>query len=259
MKPACYGHETLNPDIPTCLKANPWSQTVTQKTMGGTFDNPNITLVDDDNFHRVSSVNPVHLPYVDTTCDADVSEPCTLNSVTVTENLYGWLDELDTGYYPVSASEMRTKLNSRQRVQIKGGNADADFHVTDEEGQRCAEINDLSIEWALERASDAAINNYNTYGVKMVTGDDLGPYNEGPLWIWTYMHYTTDDDETTMTVQAPMMRTPVTYPIQSAAGFHYCKVLSPFRVLEHIYVDSLQARDSIKNDTYLSEPSLFLN
>lgn len=79
----------------------------------------------------------------------------------------------------------------------------------------------------------------------MVTGDDLGPYNEGPLWIWTYMKYNVNDDKTVMTVQSPMMRTPVDYFISSAAGFHYCKVLSPFAVMEHIYVDSLFERNGI--------------
>lgn len=154
---------------------------------------------------------------------------------------------------------MKTKLNSRQEVQTKAGVVDPDFHETDEVGNRCADINDKSIAWALERASPAALDNYNKYGIQMVTGDDKGPYNEGPLWIWTFMKYGVNDDKTLMTVQAPMMRTPTTYPIKSAAGFHYCKVLSPFRVLEHIYTDSLFERDGIKNDTYLSEPTLFLN
>ena len=91
----------------------------------------------------------------------------------------------------------------------------------------------------------------------MVTGDDKGPYNEGPLWIWTYMSYDVNDDKTVMTVKSPMMRTPIDYWAKSAAGFHYCKVLSPFRVLEHIYIDSLLERDGIKNDT-VAEPELFL-
>jgi len=43
-----------------------------------------------------------------------------------------------------------------------------------------------------------------------------------------------------------MMRTPVTYPIHAAAGFHYCKLLSPFRAVEWIYVDSLYDRDGLK-------------
>jgi len=81
----------------------------------------------------------------------------------------------------------------------------------------------------------------------MVTGDDMGPYNEGPLWIWTYMKYSTNKTTGTVTVQSPMMRTPTTYPIKAARGFHYCKVLSPFRVIEWIYVDSLYSRDGINN------------
>jgi len=43
-----------------------------------------------------------------------------------------------------------------------------------------------------------------------------------------------------------MMRTPTDYPIEAASGFHYCKVLSPFRALEWIYVDSQKDRGSIK-------------
>ena len=45
-----------------------------------------------------------------------------------------------------------------------------------------------------------------------------------------------------------MMRTPTDYAISAAAGFHYCKLLSPFRALEWIYIDSLFDRDGIKND-----------
>ena len=55
-----------------------------------------------------------------------------------------------------------------------------------------------------------------------------------------------------------MMRTPTDYFIQSAAGFHYCKVLSPFKVLEHMYVDGLFARDSLKNTSSNSAEILFL-
>jgi len=55
-----------------------------------------------------------------------------------------------------------------------------------------------------------------------------------------------------------MMRTPTDYFIQSAAGFHYCKVLSPFKVLEHMYVDGLFAHDSLKNTSSNSAEILFL-
>ena len=113
LKDPCYGNATENPDVPTCFHGNNWTNQYTQIMMGGLFDNENISVVNDDNFHRVQSVSPVHLPSVTTTCDKKASEPCTLNTITVSENLYEKLDMLDTGYYPVAATEIKTKLNSR--------------------------------------------------------------------------------------------------------------------------------------------------
>lgn len=84
--------------------------------MGGDFGNPNIIVRNDDNFHRVQSIAPVHLPYVSDDCAVDTTETCYLDSITISENKYDFLDELDTGYYPVSASEIKTKLSSRQEV-----------------------------------------------------------------------------------------------------------------------------------------------
>ena len=249
LKEPCYGHETENPFEPTCAHGNPWTDQVSQIMMGGDFDNKNIKVVNDDNFHRVQSVAPVHLPKVKGECSKKTTEECTLNTTTISENKYDFLDQFDTGYYPISASEIKTKLNSRQSIRVAGGEQFADFSVTDETGNRCAEINDYSIQWAYKRLSPAAKANYDTYGQKYVTGADLGPYNEGPLWIWTYMKYTESDDKKTVTVQAPMMRTPTDYPISSAAGFHYCKVLSPFRVLEWMYTDSLLEFNGIHNAT----------
>ena len=246
LKPPCYGHETENPNVPTCLHGNPWTNEYSQPMMGGTFSNHKISVENDDNFHRVQSVEPVHLPSVTTTCDKSTKSTCTLNTITVSENLYEKLDMLDTGYYPIAATEIKTKLSSRQAVQVAGGNQFADFTEQDEDGNRCAEINDASIEWAYKKLSKKAKKNYDTYGQKYVTGDDLGPYNEGPLWIWTYMKYSESADKKTVTVQSPMMRTPTDYFIGSAAGFHYCKVLSPFRVLEWMYTDSLYEFNGLK-------------
>lgn len=85
-------------------------------------------------------------------------------------------------------------------MQLHAGIEFADFHEDDEVGNRCAEINDASISWAYSRLSKAAKANYDQFGQKLVTGDDMGPYNEGPLWIWTFMNYTTSDDKKTVTV-----------------------------------------------------------
>jgi len=113
LKEPCYGHETENPYVPTCFHGNPWTDAYTQIMMGGTFDNRHISVVNDDNFHRVQSVEPVHLPSVTTSCDKQTTTDCELKTITVSENKYDWLDQLDTGYYPIAASEIKTKLSSR--------------------------------------------------------------------------------------------------------------------------------------------------
>jgi hypothetical protein len=43
-----------------------------------------------------------------------------------------------------------------------------------------------------------------------------------------------------------MMRTPTNYWASEARGFHYCKLLSPFRAVEWIYIDALYDRGGIK-------------
>lgn len=84
-----------------------------------------------------------------------------------------------------------------------------------------------------------------------MTGDDLGPYNAGPLWIWTLMDYTLSEDGSQMVVSSPMMRTPLNYLVKSAAGFHYCKVLSPFKAMEWMMLDGLYTNNGIKNQSSL--------
>jgi hypothetical protein len=110
--------------------------------------------------------------------------------------------------------------------------------VTDEIGNNCGDINQAAVNWALNSASTAALNNYNKYGTKMVIGKDLGPYNAGPLWIWNPMKYRLNDDKTEVVIESVMMRTPLDYFLKAAAGYHYCKVLSPFKAIEWLYVDS---------------------
>ena len=151
---------------------------------------------------------------------------------------------------------MKAKLMSRQSVQVKAGDKDADFHQTDEVGNRCGDINQKALDWALSKANTKAMARYNKYGKKLVIGDDLGPFNAGPLWIWKYLSYNDNADKTQTTIQSPMMRTPTDYSISAAAGFHYCKLLSPFRALEWIYLDSQldhntieKGQIAIQNDT----------
>ena len=54
------------------------------------------------------------------------------------------------------------------------------------------------------------------------------------------------------------MRTPIDYWEIQVQGEHYCKLLSPYRVIEWIYIDSLYERDSRKSLEASNESPLFL-
>lgn len=77
--------------------------------------------------------------------------------------------------------------------------------------------------------------------------EDKGPYNGGPLWIFTPLEFTSDKEKTTYKVKSPTMKTPTDFWIKASAGFHYCKILSPANAMEWIYSDSLRARMSLVN------------
>ena len=88
-----------------------------------------------------------------------------------------------------------------------------------------------------------------TYGEYMTMGPDKGPYNVGPEWIWKPLVYTEVKNSTggaVLEVQSIMMKTPTDYYIKAAAGMHYCKLLSPARAMEWMYVDGLRKYYSIK-------------
>jgi hypothetical protein len=52
-----------------------------------------------------------------------------------------------------------------------------------------------------------------------------------------------------MIVKSPMMRTPLKYFVPAAAGFHYCKVLSPFKAMEWMMTDALFDKDGINTSS----------
>ena len=184
MKNACYDKELINPPNNQCMHGSEWTKTA-QRIMGGDLPKYNADITTNDNFHQVYTTTPVHLPTILNKCDGVT--PCTLDTITVTENYYARLKQFDTGETEIGATGMKGKLMSRQAIQQAAGNTDADFHETDEVGNRCGDINQEALNWALENASPDAIERYNKVGKKLVIGSDKGPYNAGPLWIWTYM------------------------------------------------------------------------
>ena len=236
--PPCYD----NLPSPACTAGCPWSQ-YAQQVMGGLT---HAKLIDMDAFHPVSQINPIHLPHILNNCSSP-SPDCEIKTVTVSQNVYKEVDKLDTAFFSTSANEIRVKLKARQAVMEAAGYHNVSFNVSDG-SSICKVINQQAYDWALQNASSNTRARFLEFGVQLVMAEDKGPYNVGPLWIWTPLSYSKSTNSTggeIMEVQSVMLRTPTDYPIKSAAGMHYCKLLSPARAMEWIYVDGLRKYYSI--------------
>jgi len=206
----------------------------------------------EDQFHVVYDVYPDdHFAKIWNSCPEWESPNCTLNITTVTQALYDTFTGFDTGFFYASASELRAKLISRQSVYVHAGDANANFTQLDG-GSLCAYINNLAVQWAYSNAGSAATDRYNTIGEPYVMGpDEDTPFDAGPLWVFTALKYTQNDTSGVpeVEVQSACLRTPVNFFVAPVAGFHYCKLLSPARAMEWLYIDSLRLRGSLNSTT----------
>ena len=205
-----------------------------------------VKLIDTDAFHPVSQINPIHLPHVLNNCSS-LTPNCEIKTVTVSQNVYKELDKLDTAFVSTSADEIRVKLKARQAVMEAAGYQNVNFNTSDG-SSICKVINQEAYDWALQNTSSNTRARFQEFGVQLVMKEDKGPYNIGPLWIWTPLSYTKSTNSTggeTMEVQSVMLQTRTDYSIKSAAGMHYCKLLSPARAMKWIYVDGLRKYYSI--------------
>merc|ERR1711998_642282 len=107
-------------------------------------------------------------------------------------------------------------------------------------------------QWALDNASPAAKTRYYAHGQNYTFGDDIGK-SGGPLFLDAGITYK-DNGDAGVEISSPMQKTDIDYwqehfhvprPsfIPDPGCFHYCKLLSPARVLEWVYVDSLRGRE----------------
>lgn len=138
LKEPCYNASLVNDHSLQCTHGSLWNSQKAQNTMAG--DLAGVQIHSDNNFHRVYTVTPVHLAQFNNTCNKG-DKKCVIESITVTEAFYDKMDSMDTGEYPIAAQELKTKMMSRQASQIAAGFVDPQFNVTDEIGNRCAEIN----------------------------------------------------------------------------------------------------------------------
>jgi hypothetical protein len=157
------------------------------------------------------------------------------------------LDLFDTGFSLTSATELRVKLSSRQALQLAAGMppSSVNFTRTDVLPSLCAAINLAAYDWALAHAGPVASERFKRRGTPLRMANDTFLGNAGPLWIDDPLKFTPlmdaqGENVSAVAVAAPCSHTNVDYPIKAAAGLHYCKLLSPARAMEWIFIDGLR-------------------
>ena len=111
MKKPCNQNPMINVPTPDCIKGSTWVEENALQILVGDLEDKTVTLVNNDNFHPASEVVHYHHPSVDSDC-ADTDGTCTVNHISITENVYDTLNELDLGLTPIAAKSMRVKLKS---------------------------------------------------------------------------------------------------------------------------------------------------
>jgi Alpha/beta hydrolase family len=155
---------------------------------------------------------------------------------TMTDPIYEKTDEIfDGGFFSNTVHELRCKFNSPQATleKIKGRRVPFDTNHN-----FAKDLNQIAIDWAMAKAPQRVLRRYIKDGAQLVTGDDIS-HNNGLTWIWSYLSFKKTNQRECQ-VRSHVMTTPTDHPIPAAGGKMYCKVLSPAKVLDFMYTDSLR-------------------
>lgn len=243
--PPCYD----NPPSAACIVGCPWSQRAQALLANAASSNGSGSyaygMIVEDAMHPVDDLTPIHLPAIHNNCTAPAG--CALNASTVTEQTYDpiW-SSFDVALYPCTAQESKVKMTSQQNALVSAGVLDANFTLTDQIPNRCAQVNAATLAWAVANAGNKTAARYNATGLPLVMGPDTDAYI-GPQFTYGTLNFTFFNASTSGTgaplvlVGSVTLRTPLDYIIPESAGFHYCLLLSPARAMEWVYVDSQRA------------------
>jgi hypothetical protein len=170
--------------------------------------------------------------------------------VSNTQNAYNPVDDWKLSNSPLSAYETKTKLKSKQKIYQSAGKADADFTLLDKQGNECRMLNEQVMAWALTKAAADAKNTYQAIGTQYRFENDAESMNGG-LWIYDSLDYKADKTQNTVTLKSKSLPLDEDQLVPIFKSMHYCKLLSPFRAMEWIYIDSLYTKASAKPNLFL--------
>mmetsp|Transcript_19201 Transcript_19201/g.44154 ORF Transcript_19201/g.44154 Transcript_19201/m.44154 type:complete len:531 (-) Transcript_19201:188-1780(-) len=162
-------------------------------------------------------------------------------------------DDLDTGFTFTSAQEIGTKLYSRQCTLNVGAGKNVSF--SEDDPDFCAQTNKMAYDWALKHAPAKSASRFQSKGVPFVFGADVQKAG-GPLFLGARLQFTEkqQDGKNVMEVVSFKQATEQNYwedhfhiprpsAIPDPGCYHYCKLLSPARVMEWMLVDGLRTQD----------------
>eukprot|EP00933_Yihiella_yeosuensis_P057077 TRINITY_DN5661_c2_g1_i1.p1 TRINITY_DN5661_c2_g1~~TRINITY_DN5661_c2_g1_i1.p1 ORF type:complete len:502 (-),score=116.25 TRINITY_DN5661_c2_g1_i1:221-1726(-) len=250
-----------NPPLPSdCICGSDWVANTAAPMMAGLPDS--VSMFAKDAFHDVADVHPFHLPHIFNSCNENENAPCVLNTTTLTMPVVkpGSLWPSSNSSVPLSALELRSKLKSREATYSAAGLASA--ADLDKDMKLCANINAKALEWALNHAEPDVKEHFTSKGEPLVIVDDkkatIGA--TGPEWIKDELVFNRVPDTKSPTgsrveVQSWMFvvgnanngKVPWFVPV----GMHYCKLLSPARVMEWIYTDGLRSHKNSKSSIFV--------
>ncbi|RUS73106.1 hypothetical protein EGW08_019128, partial [Elysia chlorotica] len=162
---------------------------------------------------------------------------------------------IDVATQMESPVEIGVKMKSREAIRKSLGvtlpgfpqatevlKLDAEANIT------CKDLNQIAFQLALDNSTQEAQERYAQYGRPITFKDDL-VYGTGIQWSSTGLII--EESDAGLLVQGVALVTPVSsflFP-----GMHYCKVMSPYRAMEWINVDSLRAQKTV------NQVEVFLN
>lgn len=156
------------------------------------------------------------------------------------------LDISESCLYP--AKELGCKMASSDRVAEQMHLAGGTYNNT----LTCMDMNKIAYDTAIHylqktSAGQDALERFEERGRPICfTPDFNAPGNIGPLWVANSMTIKDDDKNQCLQVASlklgPQSLNSLIFP-----GVHYCKLLSPARVIDYIMIDSLKAKSGCLN------------